>query len=87
MSIIRFIHKPLENVVGKVSTIEVYGDGYVAFGNEDGDYSDEFSIPELKDIIDEATYALDHPIADPNDDYPYYDSPDDDYEDYHDYEY
>ena len=60
--IVRFIHKPREDAVGKVSTIEVYGDGYMAFGNEDGEFSDEFSIQDLKDVIDEAEYALDNPI-------------------------
>ena len=62
--VVRFIHKPREDDEGKVSTIEVYGDGYVAFGNEDRDLSDEFSIQELKDIIDEAEYALENPIGD-----------------------
>ena len=60
--IVRFIHKPREDAVEKVSTIEVYRDGYVAFGSEDGDFSDEFSIQELKDVIDEAEYALENPI-------------------------
>ena len=40
MSIIRFIHKPREGTLKKVVTVTVYGDGYVAFGNVDGD---EFS--------------------------------------------
>ena len=62
--VVRFIHKPREDDEGKVSTIEVYGDGYVAFGNEDRDLSDEFSIQELKDIIDEVEYALENPIGD-----------------------
>lgn len=58
--IARYLHILMEDGSGDVSTVEIYKDGHVAFGNIDGDFSDEYSIQDVKDVLAEAEYVLDH---------------------------